>query len=336
MVLVASPVLNTPSGAVRAASRDPERSKMPSLLAGLAACTLGGFFFLVCGGIAAAILIPDYLQGRTAAKAQGAEASLEELWAAQQSWANAHDGEFLEFYVDSEEPTDPNLERLRVTLDLEHYAYEARYEYDDVFVITASGNLDEDESYDEWELVSDDPTPRHLYDDVTERGNYRDEYVEDGDHEDGHDDDEEGGVVGGVIGGGYGLSGVGQGGSGASAEIDAKASTARENLEAVWKGQQAYKLKKKAFMPFDKGSAATWTALGIDSLPAVENHSIRAAVSGDTLTLTATANLDADAFEDEWRLSSADGIAIQVKNDALNLDLSALSGVLEQLQKEER
>ena len=339
MILVSNPTLNTPSGAVRAAEREG-RSKLPSLLLAAGGCTVGGFLFLVCGGIAAAVLIPNYMQRQTAAKTMGAEANLKAIWAAQQSWAAAHDGEFLEFYVDSEEPTDANLSRLRVNIgDLSTYAYEGRYDGADMFVITASGNVDEDESYDEWELVSDDPVPRHVYDDVKEIENYR-SYAYDGDYEGGDyeddDDDEyvEGGVEGGVVGeitvGGLGLKGVGESGS----SIDTKSASAKANLEAIWKGQQAYKLTKKSYMSFDKGSAATWTALGVD-LPEGEFHTFGATVKNGALTLTASANLDSDDFQDEWILSSADGVAVQVKNDALNLDLSALSGILQSLGAKE-
>jgi hypothetical protein len=116
--------------------------------------------------------------------------------------------------------------------------------------------------------------------------------------------------------------------------VDTKSASAKANLEAIWKGQQAYKLKKKSYMSFDKGGAATWTALGVD-LPQGEYHSFAASISNGALTLTATANLDEDDFQDEWMLSSADGVAVQVKNDALNLDLSALSGILKQLDVKE-
>lgn len=305
---------------------------MPSLLAGVAACTLGGFFFLICGGILAAIAIPSFMKQSSVAKAHSAEANLRALWAAEQSWASAHDGEFLEFYVDSETPADANLRRLHVDLGDLHYAYEGMYDSDDVFVITAVGNIDEDESVDEWELFSDDPVPYRVYDDLAERDHYRERYAEyeDGDGDDDDEYVEEGGVVGGVIGG---VGGLGLSGSGAS---DVRSATARENLQAIWEGQKAYRLKKKKFMAFDLGSPATWTALGLEKLPEAEHHTYSAKVSGDTLTLTATGNLDTDEFVDEWWLSSADGTAIQVKNDAINLDLSALTDVLKELsaQKE--
>lgn len=313
---------------------------MPSLLAGLAACTAGGFFFLICGGIVAAIAIPNMLKSASATKAQTAEANLKALWAAEQAWAAAHDGEFLEFYVDEEEPTDENLRKLRVDLGTLHYAYEATYDGDGGLLITAIGNIDEDESSDEWEILSDDPIPFHVYDDIREKDFYRpeDEYVEEG----GDDDEHAIGAVPGVLGSlsenGIGADGsnIGHAATGlGSTEVDAKSATARANLVAIWQGQQAYKLKKKKFMAFDKGGAATWAALGMGALPEAEHHTVAAAISGDSLTLTATANLDADAFEDEWVLSSGDGIAIQVKNDSLNLDLTELTNILKEISTKE-
>ena len=328
-------VPSSPTAAVRAASADPGRSKMPSLLVGLAACTVGGFFFLVCGGIVAAVAIPNFMKAQATTKSQAAQANLKALWAAEQAWAAAHDGEFLEFYVDEYEPTDENLRRLRIDLGDLTYSYEATYDSNDVFVISAIGNIDEDESSDEWELLSDNPVPFHLYDDVTEQDHYQEsssEYADDDDDEE-WDEGVEGGVVGGVVGGvgGLGLKGVGE----SSSDVEAKSTTARANLVAIWQGQQAYKLKKKSFMAFDKGGAATWAALGLAALPEAENHTFSASVSGGALTLSATANLDADAFEDEWSLSSADGIPVQVKNDALNLDLSELSNILREFSKKE-
>lgn len=320
--------LQSPTGAVKAAVAESGRSSVPSLLAGVAACTVGGFFFLVCGGILAAIAIPNFMKQSSVAKAHSAEANLRALWAAEQSWASAHDGEFLEFYVDSETPADANLSRLHVDLGELHYAYEAIYDSDDVFVITAVGNIDEDESSDEWELWSDDPVPYHVYDDVTERDNYQERYAEGSEYEDEEAEDEyveEGGVAGGVVGG---VGGLGLKGSGPD---DVKAATARANLQAIWESQKAYRLKKKKFMAFDLGTPATWTALGLDKLPEAEHHSYSAKVSGDTLTLSASGNLDSDEFVDVWSLSSADGTAVQVKNDAINLDLSALSDVLKEL-----
>ena len=312
-------VPSSPTAAVRAASAEPGRSRMPSLLVGLAACTVGGFFFVVCGGILAAIAIPNLMKGAAGSKADTAQANLKALWDAEKSWAAAHDGEFLEFYVDEYEPTDDNLHRLRVELGELVYAYEGTYDSDDVFVITATGNIDEDDSNDEWELVSDNPVPVHVFDDITEKessGGLSQSVVEESDDEPITE-----AAVGGLPTG--------------SAEVETKSATARANLEAIWKGQQAYKLKKKTFMAFDKGSAATWTALGLASLPEAENHAFTATVAGGSLTLSATANLDADTFEDEWSLSSADGIPIQVKNDSLNLDLTELSNILREISKKE-
>lgn len=314
--------LQSPTGAVRAAAAEPGRSSVPSLLAGVAACTVGGFFFLVCGGILAAIAIPNFMKAQSQSKSQGAQANLRALWAAEEAWARAHDGEFLEFYVDAETPDDENLHRLRVDLGELHYAYEGMYDTDDVFVIAAYGNIDEDESEDEWELFSDDPIPFHVYDDLTERDNYRyydrnqAESYSSAAEDDDDDDEVGGGVVGGVLGG------LGTGGG--DPAVEAKSATARENLRTIWEGQQAYRLKKKRFMAFDKGSGATWTALGFDALPEDANHTYSASVSGDTLTLTATGNLDADEFTDGWTLSSTDGIPMQVRSDSYNLDLSKL------------
>lgn len=323
-------VPSSPTAAVRAASAEPGRSRMPSLLIGLAACTLGGFLFVVCGGILAAIAIPNMMKDAAASKADTAQANLKALWDAEKAWAAAHDGEFLEFYVDEYEPTDDNLRRLRVELGDLVYAYEGTYDSDDVFVITAIGNIDEDDSSDEWELVSDNPIPVHVYDDITEENNYGG--LEQSVVEEETDEPVDGSLLSGVrVEGGGGTVGLGTG----SAEVEAQSNTARANLDAIWKGQQAYKLKKKSFMAFDKGSAATWTALGIPALPETENHTFTATVAGGSLTLSATANLDADAFEDEWSLSSVDGIPIQVKNDSLNLDLSELSNILREISKKE-
>ena len=328
-VVLASP--STPTAAVRAASAEPGRSKMPSLLVGLAACTVGGFFFLVCGGILAGIAIPNFMKSSASTRSQTAQTTLEKIWTAEKAWADAHDGEFLEFYVDEYEPTDANLRRLQIDIGDLTYAYEGVYDSNDVFVISAIGNIDEDDSSDEWELLSDNPVPFHLYDDITEKEDYPDEeYVE--------EEVVEGGVVGGTIGG-IGLSGVGEGGGTAlgviSSEVETKSNTARANLDELWKAQQKYKVKKKTYLAFDKGGAATWAALGIAALPEAENHTFAAKIAGNSLTLSATANLDADSFEDEWSLSSADGHAIQVKNDQLNLDLTELSNVLRDLAKKE-
>ena len=147
------------------------RSRLPSLAIGLIACTTGGFLFLVCGGIIAAIAVPNFVKAQARSKAVTARANLRTLWAAEQSWAHAHGGEFLEFYVEPYDTGDPNFQRLSVELGAIHHSYEGYYD-GEVFVIAATGNIDTDVSVDEWELTSDDPEPLHIYDDITEVSDY--------------------------------------------------------------------------------------------------------------------------------------------------------------------
>ena len=325
-------VLVVPPAATRAA-KDGKRSSAPSWLIGLLACFGGGMVFLVCGGIIAAIAIPNLIKSQTKAKVAAAEPNLRSLWAAQQSY-RIQNGDYLEFWADKHDQSE--LAPLGVKIDGAAHAYEGFWD-GDVFVLTARGNMDDDYFEDEWELTSDDPTPQHIADDVSDRTNYGTGY---GSGATG------GGVSGGTVAGyatpvpttTYGYGGLGTSGSTptldlAEAEKTAqKSDTARTNLEAIWEGQKAYKLVKKQYLGFSDGGFSTWTALGMDDLPTGHHHTFSATLSGGVLTLKATGNLDSDAFEDEWTLSSADGIAVQVRNDALNLDLTELAGVLKDLE----
>lgn len=293
---------------------------MSSLVIGLVGCGVGGFLFLVCGGILAAIAIPNFVRQGEISRSIAAKSNLERLWAAERAWAASHDGEYLEFYVSAEDSSDSNFLRLGVDLGVMNHEYEGYYD-GDAFVIFASGNLDEDDSYDEWELSSEDGLALHVYDDVREISDYGEEVKT----EIAEVDPPEQGQTGGVIGG------VGSYGGGAAdppADVVAKSETARANLRAIWTAQKDYALSKKSYLAFDGGSDLTWEALGMAGLPEASHHTYSARVGGGEVTLTATANLDGDAFVDEWILRSRDGVPLQVKNDALDLDLSELAKVL--------
>ena len=316
-----------PATAQRDVAASGSKRGMTSLVLGLVGCGVGGFFFLVCGGILAAIAIPNFVRQGAISRQNDAKANLEALWAAERAWAASHDGEFLDFYATPEDASDENLARLGVDLGTMHHEYEGYFD-GDLFVIVASGNLDEDDSLDEWELTSDDPVALHVYDDIREISDYGEEVGYGG----GYDEEEEqpSGEIGGIAGGPPGAGGLGLRGGVAdpSSDLIARSESARANLRAIWEGQQAYKLGKKKFLPFEAGSDATWSALGMSGLPETAHHTYAAKVTGDELTITASANLDGDPFLDEWIFSSRDQVPLQVKNDALDLDLSELAKAL--------
>lgn len=299
-----------PSGAVAASTA---KRGMASLVIGIVGCGVGGMLFLFCGGIVAAIAIPNFVRQSHISQSLSAKTNLERIWSAQRAWAARHDGEFLEFYVSPEDTSDANFARLGVDLGPLHHEYEGFYD-GDVFVISASGDLDDDESFDEWELTSIDGIPVHIYDDVREISHYLDETEE---STIAHDAAGE-------------LDGLGFPGGAPepSRDVMAKSETARGNLLAIYEAQRSYKAARGKFLAFAGGNDLTWAALGMPGLPNETHHTYSARIVGDELTLTATGNLDSDAFLDEWTLSSKDGDPFQLKNDALNLDLSELAKAL--------
>ena len=112
---------------------------------------------------------------------------------------------------------------------------------------------------------------------------------------------------------------IGIGGLGTS-ETSRKSETARENLEAIWEKQVAYRKGHRSYLTFTDGTASTWASLGV-VLPAAVNHKYSAAVKDGDLVVTAAGNLDADAFEDVWSVNTETGAAYQLKNDASDVEL---------------
>ena len=294
----------------------------PGWVIGVIACVVAAPILVGVLGVVAAIAIPNFIRYQARAKSAQAAVNLAAIWTAEKSWAASHGGEYSEFDIDETDQSDSGFTALGVTLAKPlHHGYSAYY-LGDTLWISASGNIDEDATLDEWEISSDDPTPFHYSDDVTEVVLPSRQPADEGSAADEEYEGTEGGVVGGVVGGTADLQALS-----AQIALQQKSESARENLEAIWKAEQAYKAKHKSWLAFTDGNGTTWAALGV-TLPAEKNHAYSARVAAGALTLTATANLDDDEFEDAWKLESSHGFALQDKSDALNLDLSSLAAGL--------
>jgi hypothetical protein len=309
----------------------PPSGGFPGWAIGLIACVVAAPILVAVTGVVAAIAIPNFIKFSAREKSDSAKSNLASIWVAEKAWAASHGGTYVEFSIDEQDQTDPEFQKLSVKLDKIHHAYDA-YVDGGTLWITASGNIDEDEFLDEWELSSNDPTPFHFGDDVTDVS--QDSRQTSGDDEDADMEEEgtsdPGGVAGGIVGGvagGLGVSGTGATDPDKMEQVQLHSESAEKNLAAIWAREKDYKVKHKSYMAFTDGNAATWSALGV-TLPADTFHTYKAKVTGNTLLLTAVGNLDDDDFLDEWQLDSNVGTPVQLKNDALNLDLSAMAGIL--------
>lgn len=311
-----SGVLAAPVGAVRGVHAG-NRSGVPGWVLGLIGCVVLTPVMAVVLGIVAAIAIPNFIKAQTTKKADTARENLALIWEAQRKWAAANDGEYLEFYIEPGDQSDPEWTKLGVTLPAIHHSYEAYVDGDELY-ITASGNVDEDEILDEWELASFDGTARRISNDVSDVVTM---------------DESVGGVTGGTV---AVVEPIAVGGDGddyapvdpealARALAELKSGSAAANLEAIWESEVSYRKGHRNYLAFSEGGPTTWTSLGLDGLPDEEHHRYRAVVKDGKLRLTAEGNLDDDPFVDLWTIDATTGEAVHLKSDASNLDLSRLS-----------
>ena len=310
--------LAPPVGAVRGVHAG-NRAGVPGWVLGIIGCVVLTPVLACVLAVVAAIAIPNFLKAQTMRKTLTAEKNLQMIWEAEKKWAAAHDGEYLEFVIEPEDVSDTEFQKLGITLPAIHHTYEAFLDGDELYV-TASGNVDEDEFSDEWELASYDGAAEHIADDVLDLSN---------------ETGGVGGVVGGVVGGTV-EEPVTPGDDGddddeeadpealARAVVEMKSESAAANLEAIWEREVSYRKGHKNYLAFSEGGAITWASLGL-TLPEAEHHRYRAVVKDGKLRLTAEGNVDDDPFLDLWTVDAASGEAVQLKSDATNLDLSRLS-----------
>jgi type II secretory pathway pseudopilin PulG len=302
------------------------RGGIPGWAIGLIACVVIAPIMVLVVGIIAAVAIPGFNKFQGSSQSAAASSNLKAIWAAEQAYAKNHDGDYSEFYIDQYDQEDEGWTALGITLPKYDHTYEGYYEDQD-FYLSASGNTDSDPFLDSWELSAKDGNPVHLTDDSN------DTTLAEG-HGGSSGYEGTGGTLGSNVGGGGGsakglegdpvVSEVDPSVVQAMLETDDKSQTAKSNLEAIWVREKSYKLGHKSYLPFDDGTASTWGTLGV-KLPAKTNHTYSAKVDGGKLVLSASANLDDDPFLDEWEIDTASGVALQTKNDALNIDLSELS-----------
>lgn len=294
------------------------RGGLPGWLIGVIACVVAGPVLVAVCGIIAAIAVPSFLKSEARSKSMQAETGLQTIWMAEKVWAASHQGEYVEFDIDPTQPSNTEFAQLGVHLPSPLYHSYSAYYIDSTLWITAEGNVDDDTVEDRWELSSDDPTPYHYSDDVTD--------AQLTSHQPAPDDGIEGSTIQGGVVGGLGTAQATAtppdlANEASVLEAGRRAETARANLQALFDAEKRYRATHHAWMAFTRGSAATWAALHV-TLPEKTNHEYSADVSGTHLLLRAHGNLDADAFEDAWKLDSDVGVALQEKSDLLNLDLS--------------
>lgn len=306
-----SGVLSVPVGGVRGVHAG-NRSGVPGWVLGLIGCVVLTPVMAVVFGIVAAIAIPSFIKAQTTKKADTARENLVRIWEAQQKWAAANDGEYLEFYIDPDDASDPEWKKLGITLPAIHHSYDGYVDGEELY-LTASGNVDDDPFLDEWELVASTGTVSRLSNDVTDHA-------------------ESGGVIGTVpvvepvaFGDDDDDDATADPEALARAIAEMKSETAAANLEAIWEREVSYRKGHKNYLAFSEGGPTTWASLGLDGLPDEEHHRYRAVVKDGKLRLTAEGNLDDDPFVDLWTIDAATGDAVQLKSDANNLDLSRLA-----------
>lgn len=204
-------------------------------------------------------------------------------------------GAFEEFDSDG---TEVRIGPDRIALHDPQHHYSARV-FGTALTLVARGNLDGDESIDDWQISSADPVPLHVYDDV------RDLWIDS------------------VLTEVYGLP---MRGVNPDLNLSDRARLrgamrafkqsrqAKVVLEDLGYSELRYRREKKEWLLFDALTPDVWRALG-DTTSGTLSHVVRATASGTSLLLTAIGDVDGDPCLDVWASKPGNVVAEHLQDD---------------------